>query len=65
MNQRPVAAVPLLESSPDGQCEVIHRRRDVRGQFNGEPIEPDVLRWVLEAAHAAPSLGVVVTYDRA
>ncbi|MHB8458235.1 MAG: hypothetical protein ACYDBS_11200 [Acidimicrobiales bacterium] len=41
----------------------MHRRRDVRGQFNGEPIEPDVLRWVLEAAHAAPSLGVVVTYD--
>lgn len=36
----------------------IRARRDVRTQFTGEPIDPDVLERVLEAAHAAPSVGM-------
>nr|WP_037076039.1 5,6-dimethylbenzimidazole synthase [Pseudonocardia spinosispora] len=43
--------------------EVIHRRRDVRGQFTGEPIEPAVLDRVLDAAHAAPSVGLSQPWD--
>jgi 5,6-dimethylbenzimidazole synthase len=43
--------------------DVIHRRRDVRGQFTGEPIQPDVLNRVLEAAHAAPSVGLSQPWD--
>ena len=42
---------------------VIHRRRDVRAQFTGEPIDPDCLRRVLAAAHAAPSVGLSQPWD--
>src|SRR5689334_17738768 len=43
--------------------EIIHRRRDVRGQFTGEPIPADVLERVLTAAHAAPSVGLSQPWD--
>jgi 5,6-dimethylbenzimidazole synthase len=43
--------------------EAIHRRRDVRGQFTGEPIAPDVLDRILTAAHAAPSVGLSQPWD--
>lgn len=43
--------------------EIIHRRRDVRGQFTGEPIEPRVLDRILDAAHAAPSVGLSQPWD--
>lgn len=43
--------------------EVIHRRRDVRGQFTGEPIPAGVLDRVLTAAHAAPSVGLSQPWD--
>lgn len=43
--------------------EVIHRRRDVRGEFTGAPLEPEVLRRVLAAAHAAPSVGLSQPWD--
>jgi len=48
---------------PSDLYDVIHRRRDVRGQFTGEPIHPDVLNRVLEAAHAAPSVGLSQPWD--
>ena len=44
-------------------CDVIHRRRDVRGQFTGEPIAPDSLDRILTAAHAAPSVGLSQPWD--
>ena len=50
-------------SSGPGLYETIFTRRDVRGQFTGEPIDPDVLRRVLEAAHAAPSVGLSQPWD--
>lgn len=43
--------------------DVMHRRRDVRGQFTGEPISPEALGRVLHAAHAAPSVGLTQPWD--
>lgn len=43
--------------------DVVHRRRDVRGQFTGAPIPGDVLDRVLRAAHAAPSVGLSQPWD--
>jgi len=43
--------------------DVNHRRRDVRGQFTGEPVAPAVLDRVLGAAHAAPSVGLSQPWD--
>ncbi len=43
--------------------EAIHRRRDVRGQFTGAPIDPEALERVLAAAHAAPSVGLTQPWD--
>ncbi|MBA3781587.1 MAG: 5,6-dimethylbenzimidazole synthase [Nocardioides sp.] len=43
--------------------DVIARRRDVRAEFSGGPIEPDVLDRVLGAAHSAPSVGHSQPWD--
>lgn len=43
--------------------DVIHRRRDVRGQFTGAAVPDDVLLRVLAAAHAAPSVGLSQPWD--
>ncbi|MEU9870325.1 5,6-dimethylbenzimidazole synthase [Actinomadura sp. NPDC048021] len=43
--------------------DAIHRRRDVRGEFTGAPLPRDVLDRVLEAAHAAPSVGLSQPWD--
>jgi 5,6-dimethylbenzimidazole synthase len=43
--------------------DVIHRRRDVRAQFTGEPVDPAVLDRLLGAAHAAPSVGMSQPWD--
>lgn len=43
--------------------DVIHSRRDVRGQFTGTPIPVAVLDRVLAAAHAAPSVGLSQPWD--
>jgi 5,6-dimethylbenzimidazole synthase len=43
--------------------DVIHRRRDVRGQFTSAPIDPVVLERILAAAHAAPSVGLSQPWD--
>jgi 5,6-dimethylbenzimidazole synthase len=47
----------------DDLYAVIHRRRDVRAQFTGEPLGDEVMRRVLEAAHAAPSVGLSQPWD--
>lgn len=52
-----------LDAEKVGLYEAIHRRRDVRGQFNGEPVAHDALVRVLEAAHAAPSVGLSQPWD--
>ena len=43
--------------------EILRRRRDVRGEFTGEPIPGAVLTRVLEAAHSAPSVGLTQPWD--
>ena len=43
--------------------DVVHRRRDVRGQFTGAPIPAEVLDRILAAAHAAPSVGLSQPWD--
>jgi 5,6-dimethylbenzimidazole synthase len=43
--------------------DVIRARRDVRGEFTGQPISPEVLDRVLGAAHAAPSVGLTQPWD--
>jgi 5,6-dimethylbenzimidazole synthase len=42
--------------------EAIHTRRDVR-EFRSDPIPDAVLRRLLEAAHAAPSVGFMQPWD--
>jgi 5,6-dimethylbenzimidazole synthase len=46
-----------------GLYETLHRRRDVRGQFTGEPVDEATLWRVLGAAHAAPSVGLSQPWD--
>jgi 5,6-dimethylbenzimidazole synthase len=43
--------------------DVIHRRRDVRAEYTGAPVDPAVLDRVLGAAHAAPSVGLTQPWD--
>ncbi|MHB1526471.1 MAG: 5,6-dimethylbenzimidazole synthase [Candidatus Dormibacteria bacterium] len=46
-----------------GLYDTIYHRRDVRGQFTGDPIEGAVLERILTAAHAAPSVGLSQPWD--
>jgi 5,6-dimethylbenzimidazole synthase len=46
-----------------GVYEAIARRRDVRAEFTGGPVDPAVLDRVLQAAHAAPSVGLSQPWD--
>jgi 5,6-dimethylbenzimidazole synthase len=43
--------------------EIIHRRRDVRDEFTGEPVPDATLDRILTAAHAAPSVGLSQPWD--
>jgi len=42
---------------------VLERRRDVRAEYTGEPIDDAVLHRVLAAAHSAPSVGMSQPWD--
>ncbi|MGI8666807.1 MAG: 5,6-dimethylbenzimidazole synthase [Jatrophihabitans sp.] len=50
---------PIVSSFYD----IVERRRDVRAEFTGAPIDEDVLRRILTAAHAAPSVGLTQPWD--
>jgi nicotinate-nucleotide--dimethylbenzimidazole phosphoribosyltransferase len=56
------AADPTGWRYPDEQREVVHRviaeRRDIR-RFRPDPVPEDVLQRVLQAAHRAPSVGLM------
>ena len=43
--------------------DTIFARRDVRGEFTGEPADPVILHRILSAAHAAPSVGLSQPWD--
>ncbi|MFE6616894.1 5,6-dimethylbenzimidazole synthase [Amycolatopsis sp. NPDC057786] len=54
----------MTRETEDGSLYgTIFRRRDTRGEFTGEPIPEEVLRRVLSAAHAAPSVGLSQPWD--
>ncbi|GLQ98596.1 5,6-dimethylbenzimidazole synthase [Dyella mobilis] len=52
---------------PDEQREGLYRaireRRDVRSQFLPDPIAPEILARLLQAAHLAPSVGFMQPWD--
>lgn len=52
-------------SGPERQAlyDIIGARRDVRNEFTDDPIDPAVLRRVLQAAHAAPSVGFMQPWN--
>jgi 5,6-dimethylbenzimidazole synthase len=43
--------------------DIVHRRRDVRGEFTGAPVPTEVLHRILSAAHTAPSVGLSQPWD--
>jgi 5,6-dimethylbenzimidazole synthase len=53
----------MSDSVTNNLYDVINRRRDVRAEFTGAAIGADVLTRVLEAAHAAPSVGLTQPWD--
>jgi len=54
----------VLAGASDARLyEVIFRRRDVRREFSGAPVDPAVLARVLAAAHSAPSVGLSQPWD--
>ncbi|MDH4412694.1 MAG: 5,6-dimethylbenzimidazole synthase [Rhizobium sp.] len=61
MHDRPneflVRAAPFAEHDRDAVYRAIHTRRDVRDQFLPDPMPDNLVRRLLEAAHAAPSVG--------
>lgn len=50
-------AAPFSDEARSAVYSAIHSRRDVRDQFLPDPLPQEVLRRLLEAAHAAPSVG--------
>lgn len=52
-------------SAPERQAlyDIIAARRDVRNEFRPDPLAPEVLRRILEAAHAAPSVGFMQPWN--
>jgi 5,6-dimethylbenzimidazole synthase len=52
------APAPFTEAEKNAVYRVIRERRDMR-HFTSQPIDPTVLQRVLEAAHHAPSVGLM------
>lgn len=57
-NCTPSKARVFSSSERQALYDVIAHRRDVRDEFLPDPIEPAILNRVLQAAHAAPSVGL-------
>ena len=62
-NEFLVRAAPFAEPERDAVYRAIHTRRDVRDQFLPDPLPDDVVRRLLEAAHAAPSVGFMQPWN--
>ena len=58
-----VAAGPFAEADRAAVYRAIETRRDVRNEFLPDPIDPAVLRRLLEAAHRAPSVGFMQPWN--
>lgn len=57
------AASSFSSQERDAVYRAIHTRRDVRNEFLPDPIDPDVLARLLDAAHAAPSVGYMQPWN--
>ena len=57
------SAIETFGGPGPGLYDVLSQRRDTRAEFTGDPVPPDVLRRVLAAAHAAPSVGLSQPWD--
>ncbi|MEQ5794049.1 5,6-dimethylbenzimidazole synthase [Paracoccus sp. NFXS7] len=51
-------AGPFSNAERAAVYRAIRERRDVRGQFRPDPVDPATLRRLLQAAHDAPSVGL-------
>ena len=51
------------DQSPVDLYEILYRRRDVRSEFTGAPIDNPTLQRLLSAAHTAPSVGMSQPWD--
>ncbi|MBA4503730.1 5,6-dimethylbenzimidazole synthase [Marinobacterium marinum] len=51
-------AMPFSEAERDAVYRAIRERRDMR-HFSGEPLDPEILKRLLQAAHQAPSVGLM------
>lgn len=58
-----VPAGAFTEAERAAVYRAIHTRRDVRNEFLAEPIPDTLLRRLLEAAHAAPSVGYMQPWN--
>ena len=61
MSEGPDGLAPAGPFTPEERAAVyraIRQRRDVRGQFRPDPVDPATLRRLLQAAHDAPSVGL-------
>ena len=65
MADQPRPSPARVFSSHERQClyDIIAARRDVRNEFLPDPIDDDALRRILEAAHAAPSVGFMQPWN--
>lgn len=58
-DEGPQPAGPFSRAERDAVYRAIRTRRDVRGQFLPDAVPADVLSRILEAAHCAPSVGLM------
>lgn len=63
LNDGLVAAEAFSDAERAAVYRAIETRRDVRDQFLSDPIPDDVLRRLLDAAHAAPSVGFMQPWN--
>jgi 5,6-dimethylbenzimidazole synthase len=62
-NEFLVRTAPFVDEDKDAVYRAIHTRRDVRDQFLADPLPDDLVRRLLEAAHAAPSVGFMQPWN--
>jgi 5,6-dimethylbenzimidazole synthase len=54
---------PFSDDERQGVYRAIYERRDVRSRFVQEPVPDDVLSRILDAAHHAPSVGLMQPWE--
>jgi 5,6-dimethylbenzimidazole synthase len=54
---------PFTDAERRGVYRAIHERRDVRSRFVPQPVPDEVLSRILDAAHHAPSVGLMQPWE--